>query len=785
MTADAISDMLFAILREVALALDFWPYSVALLIVLAGMAGSIGRGVGLDHLFRDDDQLFNHGQSWRPVSTENDRFPPVFASPAFWSGFGFMATFGLFWIVMHAGGRADCGTNAMPVPCPSELYQGASILADPGRAPMLWALGLVFVIMLALNYVQLCRMRADFERMALSNRLYEMLRLAAGGIAGVALALLGYALPFLLAPPAQAPVVLSWLAQISYALPQALFVLYVLSARNALPCTSIFSLIMAMLVIGTAYPDGWALWTGLFVLLGIVALAILNGRPGKYSLPGFAPAQPGKVPNPQAGEGKKPRLTLIEPTEALQAWKGTGTDKPILVLVATSGGAYRAGFWTSLLLDHLIRGSGETGPWPGLSRNIRLFTGASGGMVGAAYFVAMAAEGRLEEGVTRRICEDTWRSLKEGEGRKWPIARDSLSPIVHQLVRRDLPRMFAPAPQPMDRGRKLDAQWRTLGTSFTEFYEQERAGTVPSIILAPMLVETGALALFSNLDLQRIRLRSVLPPRRPGDENKASVSVFRHFDGAHSSVSLATAVRLNATFPYVSPAISLPTWPERRPVDAGYYDNYGVDLLTAYLEDPKVFDWVTANCAGVAVIQVRAFPSEAPTAPASGLARAFQFVTSPPEGLFSARAASQMFRNDQQLVATTQHYAEATRRDFLRVFTFEANTDVSLSWYQRCDEMRALEGLLVPPSRDELRFEGPVVRPPPTGPDAARNRIATLDEVQDWALSEFGSWETLVSRLQEHDPKALRSQYLHHRAKLAKGFADLESFWTSARTDSA
>ena len=373
---------------------------------------------------------------------------------------------------------------------------------------------------------------------------------------------------------------------------------------------------MTLLVVGALYPEAWSLWTGFLFLLGLVALWLLNGRAGKYSIPGFAPALPGPGRNPQSGDKERSQVRLIEPTEALNAWRAqSGADKPILVLFATSGGAYRAGFWTSLLLDRLVAGSADGGRWPGLCRNIRLFTGASGGMVGAAYFVAMAAESALEEGVTRRICEDTWNLLRNGEGRRWPISRDSLSPLVHQLMRRDLPLTFTPLTPAMDRGRKLDAQWRTLGTTFAEFFDRERAGAVPSIILAPMLVETGALALFSNLDLKRIRLRSVPPPARPGDENKTSVEVLRQFEGAHSRVSLATAVRLNATFPYLSPAISLPTWPERRPVDAGYYDNYGVDLLTAYLEDRDIFAWITANCRAVAVVQVRAFPSEVPTEP--------------------------------------------------------------------------------------------------------------------------------------------------------------------------
>lgn len=37
---------------------------------------------------------------------------------------------------------------------------------------------------------------------------------------------------------------------------------------------------------------------------------------------------------------------------------------------------------------------------------------------------------------------------------------------------------------------------------------------------------------------------------------------------------------------HISPAISLPTSSDQRAVDAGYYDNCGIDLLTASLGQP-------------------------------------------------------------------------------------------------------------------------------------------------------------------------------------------------------
>src|SRR5208337_1191820 len=78
---------------------------------------------------------------------------------------------------------------------------------------------------------------------------------------------------------------------------------------------------------------------------------------------------------------------LLDQCLVLDAWKKhTGQPRPKLVLVAVTGGAYRAAFWTAVVLDELV-GHDRPRELEKFRDHIRLFTGASGGMVGAAYFV--------------------------------------------------------------------------------------------------------------------------------------------------------------------------------------------------------------------------------------------------------------------------------------------------------------------------------------------------------------------------------------------------------------
>jgi hypothetical protein len=67
---------------------------------------------------------------------------------------------------------------------------------------------------------------------------------------------------------------------------------------------------------------------------------------------------------------------------------------------------------------------------------------------------------------------------------------------------------------------------------------------------------------------------------------------------------------MSATFPYISPAVVLLTALRRRVVDAGYFDNHGVDLAADWLkptwDDPAgAGAWLDTKATGVLLIQSR------------------------------------------------------------------------------------------------------------------------------------------------------------------------------------
>ncbi|MEO0387894.1 MAG: hypothetical protein AAF281_10240 [Pseudomonadota bacterium] len=214
----------------------------------------------------------------------------------------------------------------------------------------------------------------------------------------------------------------------------------------------------------------------------------------------------------------------------------------------------------------------------------------------------------------------------------------------------------------------------------------ERAGWRPSLIFSPMLVETGQPLLISNLDMAETI---------DAAENDETVAFFEWFPAARKTFKIKTAVRMNASFPYVSPSTALPTEPYLRVVDAGYYDNYGIDAAVAYLSREPIQKWLLENCSGVGLLEIRAFPSPGlPEAGPKPWSRALQWLTTPMQAIFAARSSTMTFRNRQSFGRQRQIFGALSRDpDFLRQFRFEVNSQTSLSWYmpkEELDEMRTV-----------------------------------------------------------------------------------------------
>jgi hypothetical protein len=74
------------------------------------------------------------------------------------------------------------------------------------------------------------------------------------------------------------------------------------------------------------------------------------------------------------------------------------------------------------------------------------------------------------------------------------------------------------------------------------------------------------------------------------------------------NLRLLTAMRMNATFPYVLPNVWLPSNPVIDVMDAGLRDNFGQETTLRFIDNFK--DWIKENTSGVLIIQIRDRPAD-------------------------------------------------------------------------------------------------------------------------------------------------------------------------------
>jgi hypothetical protein len=445
-------------------------------------------------------------------------------------------------------------------------------------------------------------------------------------------------------------------------------------------------------------------------VLLVIYLAVSNGNPYKMKIPGLESRSETRLklndfctlpsPAPRAPSDPKPPSQ----EEILDAWRGqTREEKPILAIVCCSGGAMRSAIWTTVVLDAVRERLREKNV--DFDRRLRLISGASGGMLGAAAYLTKVYHHRMKSP------DDPFPGfLLDG--------LDSMTDVARRMALCDIPLILWPWNR-SDRGRALEETWSNLlPPTFGELAPHEWAGTIPSIVLAPMLVQDGRRLLISNLDLEFLtKTRGPILVDEFSEKpcchylSQQALELRTMFPVEFPKFQLRTAVRLNASFPYVSPAVSLPTEPPRSPVDAGYYDNYGVNIACRWIE--KHQRWLANHTSGIALIQIRdhlgqrdrfGFTDDV-AGPLAPINRAVSFLTAPLSGADKARYAITSYRNDEQIESLDRLINQAGGRPrFVTViFEFQNDGEVALNWQLSPEEVEQLKaGMNLDRNRERL-----------------------------------------------------------------------------------
>ncbi len=377
-----------------------------------------------------------------------------------------------------------------------------------------------------------------------------------------------------------------------------------------LPVGASFMILLTILVMATGafsyWFGGWSLTAGLVIFLLINWLTGEDFFNKKYQAFGLDYKKPYveytverlRSINDSTHIEQDRKQTLI----ALENWrkKFPGDQKPKMVFICVSGGGKRAALWTLNALqkaDSLTEGK--------LTQQAILITGASGGLIGASYFRELKLREQQKENI---------RPYAAVHRQK--ISTDNLNPLIFSLLANDLFVGFtkfdyAGQEYLRDRGYTFEDQLNHITEGLMDkpvkaYLQAEQEARIPMMILAPTVVNDGRKMYISALPVSY--MNSDLLNFKTYSNPKISGADFSHLFSEQQGDSLRflSALRMSATFPYITPNTTLPTNPPIEIMDAGISDNFGLTDAVRFLYAFR--EWIEENTSGIIVVSIRDSP---------------------------------------------------------------------------------------------------------------------------------------------------------------------------------
>jgi hypothetical protein len=282
----------------------------------------------------------------------------------------------------------------------------------------------------------------------------------------------------------------------------------------------------------------------------------------------------------------------------LNRWKEKqAADKPYLYLLSASGGGLRSAAFTFHAirsLDSVMKGD--------LMKKIFLYSGASGGMLGTTYY---------RELYRRKNTGSNIDPMNPVYGDY--IGKDLLNPIFSALVTRDLvtPSQYfsiGPCRYVKDRAFAFEEQFNAntgfiLNGRLQDYRKEEQNAAIPLGLYLSTITQDGRKLMVCTQPVSFLMRPSPDSSRGITAEPDAIDYVSFFSKQNPYNLRLLTALRMNATFPYVLPNVWLPSRPVIDVMDAGMRDNYGQEMNFRFMYSFK--KWIRENTSGVILLQIR------------------------------------------------------------------------------------------------------------------------------------------------------------------------------------
>lgn len=354
----------------------------------------------------------------------------------------------------------------------------------------------------------------------------------------------------------------------------------------------------------------------------------------------------------------------------LNNWRSKFYKKPKLVLINCSGGGLRATMWTFRVMqtaDSLTNNQ--------FMNCSELITGASGGMIGAAYYRELYLRQQLG------LIND-YRDNKH----LFDISKDLLNPIAFSMSVSDIflnIQKFKEDSSYYTKDRAYGFEKQLNENAHSVFSKRlmaykapEEKALIPMMIFTPTIVNDGRRLLISPQSISYLTHHST-DTVFDFDPTIDGIEFGRLFEGQNSqNIKFTSVLRMNSTFPYILPAVTLPSEPATQVMDAGIRDNTGLKSSLKFL---YVFrEWLAENTSGVIFLDIRDSHRMRPIEDKPRMTVFENFIT-PLGNIYGNLLTIQDYNQEESF-----QYAQSWFKGQLNYITVELPTkeqDISLSWH--------------------------------------------------------------------------------------------------------
>ena len=346
--------------------------------------------------------------------------------------------------------------------------------------------------------------------------------------------------------------------------------------------------------------------------------------------------------------------------DILVSWKKKNSKahkKPKIIFINTAGGGLKAALWSYYALayaDSCLNGE--------LFKHSFLMTGASGGMIGAAFFRAKKQNGKAGDNLLSVSTIDKF-------------SQDMLNPIAFTMVVNDFFFRFSKVSYGgmqyyKDRSLSLEQDidkntGSLLNHPISYYKDAEYRSEIPMMILTPSIQNNGGKLLISPQNIACLR------PKHLEKEAIDFLNTYKPYSS--DSLRFLSALRMNAAFPYITPYIMLPGEKRLRVMDAALHDNYGLSTSLLFMYSFK--DWLSKNTSGIIILNVSEDENTGEFSTQSLLSDLFK----PFDSVFSNFFNFQRNKHRFMLSLFQQNFLQAI--DVVKLQLMNNNKRIPLSWH--------------------------------------------------------------------------------------------------------